>query len=163
MLKYLGKAGCSMFFIRMKKHNRVRKKRSPTIKDSPVPLVDTCSSVTDSVTSKQNVQQDNIFIFHMARYIGKTVTIFVAAGGSAGSGFTGVLLDTNPIYIKLLTRIGPPPACSLNNTYMGKLHFNYTKLFSSCNYNRFLWPFNTLGSITYIPSDKVVSFVHNSL
>ena len=35
---------------------------------------------------------------------------------SIGSGFTGVILSVNNAFVRLLTRIGPPPGCSLGNT-----------------------------------------------
>ena len=52
----------------------------------------------------------------LARYIGETVTIFTSSGGQSGSGFTGVILSVNNAFVRLLTRIGPPPGCSLGNT-----------------------------------------------
>lgn len=51
----------------------------------------------------------------LARYIGETVTIFTSSGGQSGSGFTGVILSVNNSFVRLLTRIGPPPGCSLGN------------------------------------------------
>ncbi len=51
----------------------------------------------------------------LAGYVGETVTIFTSSGGESGSGFTGVILAVNACFVRLLTRIGPPPACSLGN------------------------------------------------
>lgn len=51
----------------------------------------------------------------LAKYIGETVTIFTASGGQSGAGFTGVVLAVNDCFVRLLTRIGPPPGCSLGN------------------------------------------------
>lgn len=52
----------------------------------------------------------------LAKYIGQTVTIFTSSGGQSGSGFTGVLMTVNNAFVRLLTRIGPPPGCSLGNS-----------------------------------------------
>jgi len=51
----------------------------------------------------------------MARFIGKTVTIFTTSGGISGSGFTGVLACVDERVVKLITRIGAPPACPLGS------------------------------------------------
>lgn len=55
----------------------------------------------------------------LAKYIGETVTIFTASGGQSGSGFTGVVLSVNNCFVRLLTRIGPPPGCALGNACTG--------------------------------------------
>ncbi len=55
----------------------------------------------------------------LASYIGQTVTIFTSSGGQSGSGFTGVLLAVNSVFVRLITRIGPPPGCSLGNACTG--------------------------------------------
>lgn len=49
-------------------------------------------------------------------YIGETVTIFTSSGGQSGAGFTGVVLAVNECFVRLLTRIGSPPGCSLGNS-----------------------------------------------
>lgn len=51
----------------------------------------------------------------LAKYIGETVTIFTSSGGQSGAGFTGVVLAVNDCFVRLITRIGPPPGCSLGN------------------------------------------------
>jgi len=55
----------------------------------------------------------------LASYIGETVTIFTSSGGQSGSGFTGVVLAVNEVFVRLITRIGPPPGCSLGNACSG--------------------------------------------
>lgn len=55
----------------------------------------------------------------LANYIGETVTIFTSSGGQSGSGFTGVVLSANEVFVRLITRIGPPPGCSLGNACSG--------------------------------------------
>jgi len=51
----------------------------------------------------------------LSKHIGETVTIFTKSGGQSGAGFTGVILSVNDCFVRLITRIGPPPACSLGN------------------------------------------------
>lgn len=48
-------------------------------------------------------------------FIGETVTIFTTSGGMSGSGFTGVVLHACDDFVRLVTRIGPPPGCALGN------------------------------------------------
>lgn len=102
------------------------------------------------------------------RYLGETVTIYTESGGESGLGFTGVLLELNKDYIRLLTQVGPVPACSLGSccTFIkdDNGEFNScnnaednTIIDSSCIVN------NTLGSITNIPICKIVAFVHNAV
>jgi hypothetical protein len=52
----------------------------------------------------------------LARWVGTTVTIFTSSGGQSGAGFTGVLLTVNEVFVRLISRIGPPPGCSLGNS-----------------------------------------------
>lgn len=128
----------------------------------------------------------------LANYIGETVTIFTASGGQSGAGFTGVILSVNECFVRLITRIGPPPGCSLGNACTG---FNVGKGFGygkgSCGaygagydggygsgYGPILpasengaitaggwngYPVYTVGSVTDIPIDRIVSFVHNAV
>lgn len=55
----------------------------------------------------------------LADFIGETVTIFTSSGGQSGSGFTGVVLAVNPVFVRLISRIGPPPGCALGNACTG--------------------------------------------
>jgi len=59
------------------------------------------------------------FAAHLAEYVGETVTIFTSSGGQSGAGFTGVILAVNNVFVRLLTRIGPPPGCALGNACTG--------------------------------------------
>src|SRR5690606_21298047 len=108
-------------------------------------------------------------------------------GGQSGAGFTGVVLSVNPVYVRLITRIGPPPGCALGNSCTG---FNvgygggygsgygsgYGGGYSSCyGYGSGSvggassaggWdskPVYTVGSVTDIPISAIVSFVHNAV
>jgi hypothetical protein len=114
----------------------------------------------------------------LANYIGETVTIFTSSGGDSGSGFTGVILSVNECFVRLITRIGPPPGCSLGNacTGFGPGYGGYTAgcglqgpvLPASVNgaitaggWNGY--PVYTVGSVTDIPIAAIVSFVHNAV
>ncbi|HHW00802.1 MAG TPA: hypothetical protein GXX36_14790 [Clostridiaceae bacterium] len=132
----------------------------------------------------------------LSKYIGETVTIFTASGGQSGAGFTGVILSVNDCFVRLITRIGPPPGCSLGNACTG---FNVDKYGYGCygdGYGKHSgqwgsdggydgwsggpilpasktgaftaggwdgYPVATVGSVTDIPIDSIVSFVHNAI
>jgi len=68
----------------------------------------------------------------LANYIGETVTIFTNSGGQSGSGFTGVILAVNNVFVRLITRIGPPPGCSLGNACTG-FNVGYKPYGGSCD------------------------------
>ena len=55
----------------------------------------------------------------IANFIGETVTIFTSSGGQSGTGFTGVVLAVNECFVRLITRVGPPPGCTLGNACTG--------------------------------------------
>lgn len=118
----------------------------------------------------------------LAEYIGETVTIFTASGGQSGSGFTGVVLSVNNCFVRLLTRIGPPPGCALGNACTG---FNPGYGYGGYGYGGGYggygpvlpasengaitaggwngYPVYTVGSVADIPIDTIVSFVHNAV
>lgn len=87
------------------------------------------------------------------RYLGQTVTIFTTSGGATGCGFTGLLLQVNPVYITLVDRIGPPPAHPLNESICCDRR-------DPRNKEEYCY---TLGSVCDIPTDKIVSFCHNAI
>jgi hypothetical protein len=116
----------------------------------------------------------------LSKYIGETVTIFTASGGQSGSGFTGVILSVNNCFVRLLTRIGPPPGCALGNSctgfnpfygYGGGYGYGYgygpiqpaseTGAVTAGGWNGY--PVYTVGSVADIPLDSIVSFVHNAV
>ncbi|MCL2353507.1 MAG: hypothetical protein FWC69_02630 [Defluviitaleaceae bacterium] len=108
----------------------------------------------------------------MARYVGKTVTIFTASGGISGSGFTGVLACVDDRVVKLITRIGAPPACPVGSTCGG---FDGFGGWGGCGrggcggflgggWGGFGGGFsNFLGSVTEIPLCAIVSFTHSAI
>ena len=122
----------------------------------------------------------------MARFVGKTITIFTASGGISGSGFTGVLACVDECVVKLITRIGAPPACPVGstcggfgfdgagfdgnrcNTFLGGLMGGYGGYGGGgCGTGGYGGGFgggvNWLGSVTEIPLGAIVSFTHNAI
>ncbi|MDR2182715.1 MAG: hypothetical protein LBE55_00930 [Clostridiales bacterium] len=114
----------------------------------------------------------------MARFVGKTVTIFTTSGGISGSGFTGVLAYADERIVKLITRIGAAPACPLGSTCTGNFGtgFGFDEGFGfgggfggGCCRRRCCGGFGGfgasffLGSVTEIPICNIVSFTHNAI
>lgn len=119
----------------------------------------------------------------LSKYIGETVTIFTKSGGQSGCGFTGVILGVNDCFVRLITRIGPAPGCSLgnscganadmydNNNMMGSGHNGYGCGFNAGNFGGMGngngygngYPVYNVGSVTDIPINSIASFVHNAV
>lgn len=115
----------------------------------------------------------------LAEYTGTTVTIFTSSGGQSGAGFTGVLLAVNPVFVRLITRIGPPPGCALGNACTGFAvgaggygfggGFGYASAgpagvpgaVTAGGWDAM--PVWTVGSVTDIPIAAIVSFVHHAI
>ncbi|MCX8132002.1 MAG: hypothetical protein N3I35_18130 [Clostridia bacterium] len=122
----------------------------------------------------------------LSNHIGETVTIFTSSGGQSGSGFTGVVLSVNECFVRLITRIGPPPGCSLGNACTGfNVGYGYgyggagtggsnvgygpgpvlpagiNGAVTAGGWNGY--PVYTVGSVTDIPIASIVSFVHNAV
>lgn len=110
----------------------------------------------------------------LSKYIGETVTIFTKSGGQSGCGFTGVILGVNECFVRLITRIGPAPGCSLGNSCgygdmgdkMDNNHGGYGNGYG-CGYNQGNYgngvPVYNVGSVTDIPLNSIASFVHNAV
>lgn len=140
-----------------------RKKR-PVYKKAPEVGKTNANVLVDKKSAAAIPDHVVTFAQHLSKYNGETITVFVAGGGPSGTGFTGVLLNTCNVYIKLLIRIGSAPAyipgnsctCSFRQEFSSKLQFpnNF-----SGNVPSLYFP----GSIAYIPVDKIVSFVHNAI
>lgn len=89
----------------------------------------------------------------LCRHIGQTVTIFTTSGGASGCGFTGVLLLVNPTFVTLVDRFGTPPANPLSMSICGdRKEFRNKEEY-----------FYTVGSVCDIPTNRIVSFCHNSI
>ena len=120
----------------------------------------------------------------LASWVGTTVTIFTSSGGQSGSGFTGVLISVNDVFVRLITRIGPPPGCSLGNAcsgfavgggfgggcggfgggcggFGGGGPAGINGAVSAGGWDSV--PVWTVGSVTDIPIAAIVSFVHNAV
>ncbi|WP_105616240.1 hypothetical protein [Vallitalea okinawensis] len=100
--------------------------------------------------------EQDAFLKHLSKYIGKTVTIFTDSGGKSGLGFTGVLLSVNSYMVSIVTKMGPPPDNPLNHPQQ------------PISFNRHLGGYRqpkniSVGSITDIPVNKIAAFVHNAL
>ncbi|WP_080064572.1 hypothetical protein [Ruminiclostridium hungatei] len=91
------------------------------------------------------------------QFQGQTVTVFVSGGGEVGKGFTGVLMESCPAYIKLLMLPATPPDCSLGNNCSSR---SGNILFCAlCPYNKKARP----GAVAVIPVSSIAAFVHNTL
>lgn len=141
----------------------------------------------DGILASEDIRKsEESFAALLAKHIGETVTIFTSSGGQSGSGFTGVILAVNSCFVRLLTRIGPPPGCSLGNACTnfdigygyrdgGKYAFgghdgwpselvlpaNKVGAITAGGWNGY--PVYTVGSVADIPIDSIVSFVHNAV
>lgn len=116
------------------------------------------------------------FCHLLSKYIGETVTIFTKSGGQSGCGFTGVILGVNECFVRLITRIGPAPGCSLGNScgandggyansngYGGNGYgCNFNQNYGGCG-NGGGTPVYNVGSVTDIPICSIASFVHNAV
>ncbi|MDP4180427.1 MAG: hypothetical protein Q8942_04960 [Bacillota bacterium] len=152
-----------MFYFRRIRRNRKSSIRYDNLinEAGPQNQVPIESTFREDDKGKQ-ISAEEKFALHISRYIGQTITVFVCGGGPSGAGFTGVLSNVGRNYIKLISSIGPPPACSLRKGgyipyYLSNIPYigNYSIAKSRRVYN--------LGSITYIPVNKITSFVHNSI
>ncbi|NLP34866.1 MAG: hypothetical protein GX359_06675 [Clostridiales bacterium] len=101
---------------------------------------------------------------HLCDFVGETVTIFTTSGGPSGCGFTGVLLDVNPCFVRLLTKMGTPPTNPLAENICGDFDGGYGPGSKGCGggisdkHQRF-----RPGSVCDIPVNKIASFCHNAV
>ncbi|AAO35601.1 hypothetical protein K144313037_08450 [Clostridium tetani] len=103
---------------------------------------------------------EDTFADHLEDFVGKVVTIFTTSGGDSGAGFTGVLLAVNEDFVRLLTRMGPAPACALGNCCSGIQEG--VEPGQSVPGGPICGGTNT-GSIADIPIDRIASFAHNTI
>ncbi len=112
---------------------------------------------SEKIEIKDNLQ-NKVQQINFEEFVGHTVTVYVNAGGMAGNGFTGVLLQQTATYIRLLVLPSIPPSCSLGS----KCRSNDNNNILHCMF----CPFNrnsTLGSTADILISNIVAFVHNTL
>lgn len=116
------------------------------------------------------------FLRELLRFVGETVTIYTTSGGESGMGFTGVLLDVNRDFVRLLTDIGPAPACALgsccdvrsrrDDDYDDDDDFDFEMDFEEDegnNRGRINCGFRNTGAVVDIPVNRIAAFVHNAL
>jgi hypothetical protein len=122
-------------------------------------------------------------------HVGKTVTIFTESGGLSGSGFTGVLAGVGDCGVRLITSLGAAPACPVGSSctggYEGAAGYGlgyggYGYGYGGYGYGYGGYGYGTgatafggglcgfgasgwLGSVTEIPLNKIVSFVHTAI
>lgn len=118
----------------------------------------------------------------LSRYMGQTVTIYTKSGGESGRGFTGVLIQVDPISVRLMSDMGPAPACALgsccskkhkknpcaNDHFDGFLDQGFDEGEEeqeevSAGRNRINCGFRGAGAIVDIPITSIAAFVHNTL
>lgn len=95
---------------------------------------------------------------HIKDFVGETVTIYTTSGGESGEGFTGVVLKVSDCFVRLITRIGPPPGCALGSDCGCRRHRDFRgDRFGFGGFSR------NLGSVVDIPLDRIAAFVHNAV
>lgn len=99
----------------------------------------------------------------LRRYFGQTVTIYTTSGGDSGSGFTGVLISVNCNFVRLLSDIGPAPACALGSCCRRKHGKNRCDDESGSRNNNIDCRGRNVGAIVDIPIRSIAAFVHNTL
>lgn len=109
----------------------------------------------ENILSEGNIKK-TVYQMDFKEYEGRTVTIYVNAGGLVGNGFTGVMLGQTGTSIRLLITPSTPPSCSLGSTCNGNT--DNILLCLSCPFNKNA----TLGAIAEIPFISIVAFVHNN-
>lgn len=118
-------------------------------------------------------------INELCRYRHETVTIFTESGGRSGSGFTGVLMDVNCDFVRLMTRAGAAPESpftGLEDTAFGNGNGNggYNGVCTDdTRYEVGRCPGGhrkpdrdngrVLGSVCDIPIRQIVAFCHNAI
>jgi hypothetical protein len=93
----------------------------------------------------------------LEEHIGETVTIFTTSGGESGSGFTGVIINVSNDFVRLVTRIGPPPGCALGNACCDRFNRRWNNGFGNNGFIR------SVGSVIVIPLDRIAAVVFNSV
>lgn len=112
-----------------------------------------------SIALENSIKELAVCEIKFLDYIGQTVTVYVNGGGAVGNGFTGVLMENNRTYIKLLVKPASPPVCALGDKCNARFENPYFCV--SCPYaeNQGYNP----GAIAEIPLNAIVAFVHNAL
>lgn len=107
--------------------------------------------------------KDQSILEHLKRFIGETVTIFTTSGGVSGCGFTGMLLDVNCEFVRLLTEEGFAPTDPISKSCCDReCEDDYERSTEEDCEKRRRSP-SRVGSICDIPIDKIASFCHNAV
>lgn len=131
-----------------------KRRRARFFRQPSYPKKDTSESSNKTMDCSIHGCDSNadIFTAHISNYIGETVTIFVNGGGTSGFGFTGVLLDVNNIFLRLIVRFGSPPVLPFES-------LNSLNCYPARNIHKDYWI--RMGSIACIPLSCITAFVHN--
>jgi len=113
--------------------------------------------------------RDLWFVRHIQKFIGESVLVFTTSGGASGSGFSGVLMDVNADFIRLVNQQSTPPTCPISNVcnedddddYCNGRDGNGTM--NESNQYRMRMSSHNVGSICDIPIDRIVAFCHNAI
>lgn len=109
----------------------------------------------------------------LRRLIGETVTIYTTSGGESGRGFTGVVISvTGDPVVRLLSDIGPAPACALGSC-CDRRHNKCDRdedFEDECDEdegrnrrNRIDCSLRNTGAIVDIPINRIAAVVQNTL
>lgn len=98
--------------------------------------------------TNNNNNRDNDLVDAIAANLGKVCTVFTKSGGASGCGFTGLLVQVNDDFIKVVTQL--PCACGQEFS---------TNINRPIN-NRCLGN-NGLTTTCTIPTNAIASFVCN--
>jgi len=95
--------------------------------------------------------------------IGRIVRVFTETGGLAGIGFTGVLIEVNDDFIKLITELPSAPSHPFGvhkkksrGCFCGGDCFGGDCFGGGCDHSRF-------GTITVIACDQITAFSVNDI
>lgn len=100
----------------------------------------------------------NVDLEQLLSNTGRVVTLFTTSGGCSGRGFTGLLIEANRCFVKLITRLPSAPRhpFGLNEFNGGCGGFGGFGGGSCCDRSRF-------GTVIVIPVNRIVAFVFNEV
>ncbi len=105
------------------------------------------------------------FVKHIKKFIGENVLVFTTSGGASGNGFSGVLMEVNDDFIRLVNRQSSPPSCPISNVCNdGQDYCGNGTYGDQGQYGMPQYPvYNNVGSICDIPIDRIAAFCHNAV
>lgn len=105
----------------------------------------------DDDDDRDNNNNDNVLadtFNDLANNVGRVVTVFTQSGGCSGRGFTGLLVDANRNFIKLVTSLPSAPRHPFGLEPASLFDGNCT---------------GRLGTACVIPINKIVCFTFNQI